>query len=127
MTSKTFKCPKCLSIAQVEQIGHLETLACPTCGFTQSALIVPGEEVSLFSESKKVRLVVQWNENNPIADQIARLRRLVPHLADTPMIDLLQKAKDCEEFDIGSYNEIQADKLRADAGGYGLTLVKCAE
>jgi hypothetical protein len=127
MTSKTFKCPKCLSIAQVEQIGHLETLACPTCGFTQSALIVPAEEITLFTESKKVRLVVQWDENKPIADQIAGLRKLLPHLADMPVSDLVQKAKYCEELDIGSYSEIQADELRADAGGYGLTLVKCAE
>jgi len=98
------KCPVCGGTTTVKTVGHLKEIRCDVCGWTQTLMVYPEEDVSLIDKSSAVVNVrIEWANNEARPDEVMLARRTFKAPAEKPLRELLEQAKKSATYDLGMH------------------------
>lgn len=117
------ECPKCGLSVTAGVIGHLESIHCEHCGWTESSTVYPGDDVSLIEESPQlVTVQIEWSGSAVMSGEIVRARDALPKLRSIPLSELLKRAKQSRIYTLGRYSMPHAIELQQRAKENGITV-----
>ena len=120
---ETTKCPHCGGIASIETRGHLETITCRDCGWSQQSTVYPQEAVGLIEDSPSdVTVRIDWASDMSLRDQVVAAKQTFGELADRPTSELLGQARNAESLEIGTFPKSLAIELQERGKAHGLQL-----
>ena len=104
--------------------GHLETISCRDCGWSQHSTVYPEDEFALIGDAPSyVRVRINWVTDIPLQSQIAAARRMFAELAERPTSELLNDARRSASLDLGTFCLSLAIELQERGKANGVRIV----
>ena len=123
-------CPRCNGSLGVKTIGHLETVYCVACGWSQLSTVYPDSNIELTDKSVELVIVhINWSSRSELGKEVVQARQLFDQLSAIPLQELMQQAKGSCAFRLGIYSRSVAVDMqeRAKAKGIKLSFKKVAD
>ena len=122
--SSTIVCPTCGHKVQRTVQGHAEHLKCDSCGWSQDALIIPGDEVALIPDhSDRVEVFIEWANGRATPKEVMAARRVIASLSQQKVPEVLEAAQRVTRFSLGLHPLPGAIELQERAKLHGVRLV----